>query len=295
MSSFFASLFEKPEKPTLSGKFEQLILEMNVKVLTAVFQGKNRALAELAAEVNPVWREGVCQGMVLTYIRSHYCGGQAQENCRACMKGQKFMEFGLVQDSLGHQKNLIGLDHVNAVNTINKEMKDLQRMIVNDFYSPSTSSSSITQRSTSDELEARLEAKREELESTSAATIKKMADLEASYVYNSRNEDVLDMRQEVFSRVPLANIAARLESGLNEPGFYYLLIRGAGGKSHAIGFAVGGKSGVVKPRMLDPNSCELEFTDWSQMTLFLRKYFPIYNSDLGGELNGGTCTLVRYD
>jgi len=268
-SSFLADLFKAPKAPTLSEQFEQLIIEMNVKVLTAIFQGKNKALAEVAEEINPEWRKGVCLGMVLNYIGSHHRGEEVQEHCRANMKGQKFFEFGVIQDELNHQKRRIELEHEVAVNKINEEIEALQtkvsvtaaseRMATNDFLSSSISRSSITRRPSPAEVER--DVKVQELANRTADTVRELADLEARYVYNSRNRDVLDMRAEVFSEVPLANVATRLESGLNEPGFYYLKIRGSGTDSHAIGFAVGGGSGQVKPRMLDPNSCEFEFTD----------------------------------
>ncbi len=315
--SSVVSFFTESSPKTFSEAAEGLITKSGAKVIEKIYQGKSKGLKEAAKELDPQWINGVCHGMVLYYIGSQFRGTAGKSEFHEMAQAGKFTTFGLVQDELKLSKNQIAHQFDAFREERQKERDGIQGQLdaldpikskgMSDFLgsgSSITSSSSLSKRpslsasasssSSTSAVEKALIEKRDQIDSLldkeSDRVKKELDNCEAGFVYNSSQPENLDRREDVFSNISLSNLVPNLRSGLNHPGYYMLKLSGADHTGHAIGFVHTKET----CRMMDPNSCEVEFTGLTAMLAFCTDYFPVYNSDLGASLKNGNCTLIRF-
>lgn len=267
------------------------------KVVKEIYQGSNVLLRKAADHLGRQETEqfgdvmeGVCHGMAVTWIRSSSQIGGIEGFHEMVAKDWK--PFALAQDQIHHQK--AGLEtRIEAIQKdrtqVRAEGKQLDEEI--EYQKNPGFLYSFTgfgkNPLTGPEIRQKLLQQTADLKKIDERIVKVgqyESDMRASYVFD-QNTDFNKFELAARSVAFLTLVGSLNDYLIADPAFYLLELNKTGA-GHAVAFHA-----AYRPRFMDANSCEFQFTDMQTFHSFFVDYMDIYGR-MG--YRGGKCTLLRY-
>jgi hypothetical protein len=267
------------------------------KVVKEIYQGSSELLTKAAAKLGKQEAEqfgdvmeGVCHGMAVTWIRSSSQIGGIEGFHEIVDKD--WQPFALEQDQIHHQK--AGLEtRIEAIQADRAKIRAKGKEIDEEIEYQQNPGFLYAVAGfgkkplTGPEVRRKLlnhTADLQEIDDRIAKVGQYEKDMRASYVFD-KNTDFNKFELAARS-VAFLTLVGSLNDYLSADPAFYLLELNKTGAGHAVAFHA-----AYRPRFMDANSCEFQFTDMQTFHSFFVDYMDIY-SRMG--YRGGNCSLLRY-